>query len=78
MKTKLNYLFYGLVFLGLVACKNETKKETAQIDVVPGINLQYMDTTVKPTEDFFRYVNGTWLDNNEIPADRTRWVVLMS
>ncbi|QFZ54613.1 M13 family metallopeptidase [Oceanihabitans sp. IOP_32] len=73
MKTKLNYLFYGLVFLGLVACKNETKKETAQIDVVPGINLQYMDTTVKPTEDFFRYVNGTWLDNNEIPADRTRW-----
>jgi endothelin-converting enzyme/putative endopeptidase len=23
--------------------------------------------------DFFRYVNGTWLDNTEIPSDRTRW-----
>jgi predicted metalloendopeptidase len=31
-----------------------------------------MDKTVKPANDFFRYVNGTWLDNTEIP-DRTRW-----
>jgi predicted metalloendopeptidase len=32
-----------------------------------------MDKTVKPANDFFRYVNGTWLDNTEIPSDRTRW-----
>lgn len=38
-----------------------------------GINLAYMDTTVAPGEDFFRYVNGNWLDRTEIPADRERW-----
>ena len=39
----------------------------------PGINVNYMDKNVKPSNDFFRYVNGTWLDNTAIPADRTRW-----
>lgn len=38
-----------------------------------GINLNHMDKTVKPSDNFFRYVNGTWLNNTEIPADRTRW-----
>src|SRR5690606_27867192 len=32
-----------------------------------------MDTSVAPNQDFFNYVNGTWLKTNEIPADRTRW-----
>jgi hypothetical protein len=27
----------------------------------PGINVNYMDKNVKPSNDFFRYVNGTWL-----------------
>ncbi|MFN3755791.1 MAG: M13 family metallopeptidase [Flavobacterium sp.] len=39
----------------------------------PGINLNYMDRSVKPGDDFFRFVNGTWYDQTEIPADRTRW-----
>jgi putative endopeptidase len=39
----------------------------------PGINLDLMDKTVKPSDDFFKYVNGTWLKNTEIPADKTRW-----
>jgi putative endopeptidase len=39
----------------------------------PGINLDLMDKTVKPSDDFFKFVNGTWLKNTEIPADKTRW-----
>ena len=39
----------------------------------PGINVTYMDKSVKPSHDFFRFVNGTWLDNTEIPNDKTRW-----
>ena len=39
----------------------------------PGINLGLMDKSVKPGDDFFRYVNGTWVDKTEIPADKTRW-----
>jgi endothelin-converting enzyme/putative endopeptidase len=39
----------------------------------PGIDVSYMDKNTKPSEDFFRFVNGTWLDKTEIPADRTTW-----
>ncbi len=39
----------------------------------PGINLEYMDKSVKPGDDFFRYVNGTWVAQTEIPGDKTRW-----
>lgn len=38
-----------------------------------GIELQYMDKSVKPNDDFFTFVNGTWVKNTEIPSDRTRW-----
>ncbi len=40
---------------------------------VPGINTSFMNMNVKPQNDFFRYVNGTWLDKTEIPADKTTW-----
>jgi putative endopeptidase len=32
-----------------------------------------MDFTVKPCDDFFQYANGTWLKNNPIPAEFSRW-----
>ncbi len=38
-----------------------------------GVDLSARDLSVKPGDDFFRYANGTWLANTEIPADRTRW-----
>jgi putative endopeptidase len=38
-----------------------------------GIELSNMDTSVKPQQDFFRYVNGNWLAKTEIPADKGRW-----
>ena len=74
MKPNYLSLLSGLAFLSVVACKTDEKKEAiAQVETVPGINLEFMDTTTKPNDDFFRYVNGKWLDNNEIPSDRTRW-----
>lgn len=38
-----------------------------------GIDLTALDTTVRPQDDFFTYVNGTWLKSTEIPADKSRW-----
>ncbi len=37
-----------------------------------GVQTQYIDPAVKPGDDFFRYVNGKWLVQNEIPADKSR------
>jgi putative endopeptidase len=32
-----------------------------------------MDTAINPKDDFYGYVNGSWVKNTEIPADRTTW-----
>ena len=37
-----------------------------------GIDLQYVDRSVRPQDDFYRYVNGRWLDSVQIPADQER------
>jgi predicted metalloendopeptidase len=36
-----------------------------------GVDLSNMDSSVRPGDDFFAYVNGKWLASAEIPADRT-------
>lgn len=74
MKTNAKKISFiaAFTFLSILACKDD-KKDIAEVEKIPGINLEYMDTEVKPSDDFFRHVNGTWLDNNEIPSDRTRW-----
>ena len=38
-----------------------------------GIALENMDTSVKPGDNFFRYVNGNWLNSTEIPADKSNY-----
>ena len=64
-------LFSSIAALAIgVSCKGEKQPE---VEKIPGIVVENMDTTIQPTDDFFRYVNGTWLDKTEIPADRTSW-----
>jgi predicted metalloendopeptidase len=41
-----------------------------------GIAMANMDLSVKPGDDFFEYVNGTWFKNAQIPADLSRWGVI--
>ncbi len=31
------------------------------------------DTTIRPQDDFYGYINNTWLADNPIPASETRW-----
>ena len=38
-----------------------------------GLFLQNFDRTVRPQDDFYRFVNGTWLKNTEIPADKSNY-----
>jgi len=74
---KTNTLKLALCFTAgalLFSCEGEKKdKKMAEVPAVPGINLEYMDTLVSPKDDFFTYVNGTWLETTEIPADETSW-----
>lgn len=42
-------------------------------DKFHAINLEYMDTEVRPQDDFYNFVNGNWMKTTEIPSDRARW-----
>ncbi|MBL4602641.1 MAG: hypothetical protein JKY84_07850 [Emcibacteraceae bacterium] len=42
-------------------------------DEISGVNFDNMDVMVHPGDDFFEYVNGAWLKNTEIPADKARY-----
>ncbi len=55
----------------LAACGSGGEGKT-EADVV-AINMNNMDTTVSPADDFFRYVNGGWIDRTEIPGDQGSW-----
>jgi len=62
-----------------VSTKDTTKAATVAIAAATpvlgtyGIATDNMDQTVKPGDNFFNYVNGTWLKNTEIPSDRSRY-----
>jgi predicted metalloendopeptidase len=38
-----------------------------------GIATQYIESSVRPQDDFFEYLNGKWLKTVEIPADKSSW-----
>lgn len=74
--------FTGVVLLNSCSTTKVTTTETettVTTDVKPismkeeGLNLFYMDTTVRPQDDFFNYVNGNWMKTAEIPADKSSW-----
>ncbi len=38
-----------------------------------GFDPATFDTSVKPSDNFFRYVNDNWIKNNPIPPEYSRW-----
>jgi putative endopeptidase len=65
-----NFIF-GILTLALVqGCTTNVKKNSEEVKKYPPFDIQNMDTTVKPGDDFYTYTNGTWLKNNPIPADK--------
>jgi putative endopeptidase len=63
------HLFYAIptiLTFGVADAQNNNPKE-------PGINVSYMDKSIKPSDDFFKFVNGTWLKETVIPSNQTSW-----
>lgn len=71
--TKKFLLVACITFLGIVACKDDKKQAMAEVEKIPGIVLENMDTTVNPKDDFYNYVNGNWMKTNKIPEEESRW-----
>ena len=61
------------VTLGPVACQQQASRTAAapKPGTQAGIQLAWMDTSIKPGDDFNAYANGAWEKTAEIPADRS-------
>lgn len=62
--------------LGLTACgSNEANKESTQTStaLVSGVEKANFDPAVRHQDDFYYSVNGTWLANTPIPADKSNY-----
>ncbi len=71
----------AVALLLLAACGQQTEEEAvaeAPKALRSGIEIVNMDTNVRPGEDFFSYVNGRWVAETEIPADKSSYSVFAS
>ncbi|MFT6193559.1 MAG: endothelin-converting enzyme/putative endopeptidase [Cognaticolwellia sp.] len=64
--------------LFIAACNDNTSTKTAtevpvmqKTALASGIDKATMDLSVRPQDNFYRYVNGAWLNTHEIPSDKT-------
>ncbi len=67
----MNKLIPGLIVLTVLAgCSSGTKKTVNADQNYPAFVVQNMDSTINPGDDFYDYVNGTWIKDHPIPADK--------
>jgi predicted metalloendopeptidase len=72
------YIFAAVVCLsGALACSGESDgrspSSTPARAAASGIDLGTFDKAVRPQDDFFQHVNGTWLTKTEIPPDKSSY-----
>ncbi|REL35157.1 M13 family metallopeptidase [Thalassotalea euphylliae] len=62
-----------LLLAGCNATSESATTETSfkQTALASGISQANMDMSVRPQDNFYRYVNGGWLKATEIPGDKT-------
>lgn len=68
MRTLLLLLIPLLVINTAVFCQQDDKPKQLK-----GFSVEFMDQSIKPGDDFYKYVNGTWLKNNPVPPEYSRW-----
>ena len=57
----------------VMACGNSNKEEAPKVFTEKGLELSAMDTSVRPGDDFYNYVSGSWMKTAKIPADKPAW-----
>ncbi|HPG41439.1 MAG TPA: M13 family metallopeptidase [bacterium] len=68
MKTQFKIFSVCLVIAAMLCMCAKSNKQA-----IKPIDPQNMDVTVQPGADFFRYANGNWMKNNQIPDEYARY-----
>ncbi len=60
------------IALGVPAAGQPAEQSASNGDV-QGLHLNWLDRSVNPAQNFYAYANGTWVKDNPVPADYSRW-----
>ena len=64
----------ALALAGIVTAQAAPDAGAGRVASAPtGLEAAFIDRSVRPGDDFFRYANGKWLGTTEIPPDRSAW-----
>lgn len=63
----------SLMSIQVATAKDASPQAAQQKAPISGIDLSNIDQLVRPQDDFYQYMNGTWLKNFELPADKSNY-----
>jgi putative endopeptidase len=71
-------LGYAAGVFAMAACSMSRHAASAESSVpaalTSGVETQFVDPSIRPQDDLYRYLNGKWLDTFQIPADKAIYV----
>ncbi len=62
-----------LASCGIFKKENSENVKTKKSEGYSALQLEHFDHSVNPADDIYNFVNGLWMKETEIPADRGRW-----
>lgn len=65
------FLLAGICSQNTLNAQAKSTKSVSTKDV--GLDISLMDKSVRPQDDFYNYVSGTWMKTAKIPSDKPTW-----
>jgi len=63
----------ALGLAAVLAVLGARRAEAGDAALPSGVDATGFDQSIRPQDDFFRHVNGGWIERTEIPPDQARW-----
>lgn len=65
------FLLAGVCSQNTLDAQAKSTKSVSTTD--KGLDISLMDKSVRPQDDFYNYVSGTWMKTAKIPSDKPTW-----
>ena len=72
MRLSFSILAISIIILSAISCNSKVDVAAKPCNLETFLN-DYVDSTVKPQDDFFLFTMGKWIKNNPIPAAERSW-----